>query len=298
MDDILKLDQICQYNEIMGVETLNPLVGVVDCYELAPIRFSRKLLGFYGIFVKDTKYGELQYGRSTYDYQEGSVIFVAPGQLMGSPDDGTFHHAKGYVFMFHPDFIRGTILENCMNNYGFFSYESNEALHLSQDERKIMLDCFEKIKAELKNQNDKHSKSLIINYIKLFLDYCLRFYDRQFETRETINHDTLHRFEKELNVYFNSDLPEKKGLPSVQYFAERINLSANYFSDLIRKATSTNALKYIHLKILDIAKNKMQDKNKTITEIAYELGFSSPQHFSRMFKKNTGFSPNKYRMLN
>lgn len=296
MSSIVKLDHISQYNEMMGAETLHPLIGFVDCYKLEPIRFSRKLLGFYGVFVKDTKYGELQYGRSVYDYREGSVVFVAPGQIMGSPDDGQYHQAKGYVLMFHPDLLHGTSLANCMKDYTFFSYESNEALHLSQQERKIILDCFDKIQTELQHPIDKHTKALIVDNIKLFLDYSMRFYDRQFITREIINHDILARFEKELDNYFDSNLPERLGLPSVQYFSEKLNLSANYFSDLIRRETGTNALKYIHLKLLDVAKIKVVDSAKSLSEIAYELGFRYPQHFSRFFKKGMGCSPNEYRL--
>jgi AraC-like DNA-binding protein len=298
MSDIIRLDHIGQYNEMMGVETLHPLIGFVDCYKLQPIRYSRKLLGFYGIFVKDTKYGELQYGRGVYDYQEGSVVFVAPGQIMGSPDDGQYHQAKGYVLMFHPDLLRGTSLANCMKDYTFFSYDSNEALHLSMQERKIVLDCFEKIQTELQHPIDKHTKSLIVDNIKLFLDYSLRFYDRQFITREHINTDILARFEKELNRYFDSDLPDMIGLPSVQYFADKFHLSTNYFSDLIRKKTGMNALKHIHLKLLDMAKTKILNSEKSFSEIAYELGFKYPQHFSRFFKKEVGVSPNDYRKVN
>jgi AraC-like DNA-binding protein len=226
------------------------------------------------------------------------VVFVAPGQIMGSPDDGEYHHARGYVLMFHPDFLRNSSLADCMKDYTFFSYESNEALHLSKQERKIILECFDKIQAELQHPIDKHTKSLIIDNIKLFLDYSMRFYDRQFITRENINHDMLTRFEKELDHYFNSDLPEKIGLPSVQYFAEKLNLSANYFSDLIKKETGMNALKYIHLKLLDIAKTKVLDPSKSFSEIAYELGFKYPQHFSRFFKREIGCSPNEYRAEN
>lgn len=298
MNNIVKIDHISQYNKMMGAETLHPLIGFVDCYKLAPIRFARKLFGFYAIFVKDTKYGNLQYGRNYYDYQEGSVVFVAPGQVMGSEDDGRYHKAKGYVLMFHPELLYGTPLARGMKDYSFFNYESNEALHLSQRERKIMLECFEKIQQELIHPLDRYSKLLIIDILKLLLDYCSRFYERQFITRENLNQDILVRFENLLNDYFASDKPREVGLPTVQYCAESLHLSTNYFSDLIKKETGTNPLKYIHLKVVDIAKMRILDHSLSLSEIAYELGFRYTQHFSRFFKNSTGTTPSKYRTLN
>lgn len=295
MSEIIKIDQISQYNAMMGVETLHPLVSFVDCYKLAPIRFARKRFGFYALFVKDTKYGELSYGRNVYDYQEGSVVFIGPGQVMGSDDDGQYHEAKGYVLMFHPDLLRGSVLGHSLKEYSFFSYESNEALHLSLRERTILLDCFAKIQGELQHPVDRHSKSLLVDNIKLVLDYCSRFYDRQFITREHSNKDILIRFENLLNDYFELSKPEKYGLPSVQYCADELNLSANYFSDLIKKETGTTALNYIHLKLIDIAKTKVIDPGKSFSEIAYELGFKYPQHFTRLFKQHVGYTPKDYR---
>lgn len=298
MSEVVKIDHISQYNDMMGVETLHPLVGFVDCYKIAPIRFARKLFGFYAIFVKDTKYGDLQYGRSYYDYQEGSVVFVAPGQVMGSNDDGNYHQAKGYVLMFHPDLLHRTPLAHSIKDYTFFNYESNEALHLSPQERKIMLECFTKIQQELQYPIDKYSKSIIVDNIKLFLDYCARFYDRQFITRENLNKDILVRFENLLNEYFDSGKPKDIGFPTVQYCAGSLHLSTNYFSDLIKKETGIAALKYIHSKVIDIAKTRILDSGKTLSEIAYELGFKYTQHFSRFFKNSIGCTPTEYRMLN
>lgn len=298
MSKIIRIDHISEYNKIMGVEDQHPLIGFVNCYTLAPIRFARKLFGFYAIFVKDTKYGELSYGRNFYDYQEGSVVFIAPGQVMGSEDDGKYHQAKGYVLMFHPELLYGTSLAQGMKDYSFFNYESNEALHLSPSERKIILDCFHKIQEELERPIDRYSKLLIIDTLKLFLDYCSRFYDRQFITRGNINKDILVRFENLLNEYFNSDRPVEIGLPTVQYCAESLNLSTNYFSDLIRKETGATPLKYIHLKVIDIAKTRIFDSSLSLSEIAYGLGFRYTQHFSRFFKNSTGTTPREYRASN
>lgn len=295
MSEIIKLDHISQYNELMGVETLHPLISFIDCYKIGPTRFGRKLFGFYAVIIKDMQCGDMKYGRSRYDYEQGSVVCVAPGQLMGSEDDGQLHQPEGYILMFHPDLLYGTSLARNMKNYTFFSYEVNEALHLSSQERKVVLECFGKIDAELKHPIDKYSRILIVDTIKLLLDYFMRFYDRQFITREIINKDILMKLEKLLDDYFDSDKLERLGLPSVQYCAEQFNLSPNYFSDIVKKETGTTVLKYIHLKLLDIAKSKIVDSGKSLSEIAYELGFKYPQHFSRFFKKTVGCSPNEYR---
>jgi len=204
----------------------------------------------------------------------------------------------GHGLVFHPDLIRGTSLSKGINEYSFFSYNTNEALHLSAKERQLVLDCFSKINMELQHSVDKHSKKLIASNIELFLNYCERFYDRQFITRENVNKGVLEKFEDLLNGYFSSDKPIEIGLPSVAYCADELNLSANYFGDLIKKETGKSAQEYIQNKIIDVAKNKIFDSNKTINEIAFELGFKYPQHFSRLFKQRTGITPNEYRNLN
>jgi len=182
--------------------------------------------------------------------------------------------------------------------YGFFSYNLSEALHLSEQEQKTILDCLEKIEQEIQRPIDKHSKRLIASNITLFLDYCQRFYDRQFITREHVNKGILHRFEKLLNEYFNSEKPYSLGLPSVGYFADGLNLSANYFGDLIKKDTGKSAQEHIQSKLIEIAKSKIYDDEKSVKEIAFELGFKYPQHFSRLFKQKVGISPNEYRISN
>ncbi|MFI5158595.1 MAG: helix-turn-helix domain-containing protein, partial [Sphingobacteriales bacterium] len=179
-----------------------------------------------------------------------------------------------------------------------FSYEVFEALHLSESERQVVMDCFHKIQLEIQRPIDKHSKKLIVSNIELFLDYCTRFYDRQFITRDTVHKGILERFEHLLNEYFESDKPQTLGLPTVGYCAEQLNLSANYFGDLIKKETGKSAQEYIQLKVIDMAKEKIFDPNKSVSEIAYELGFKYSQHFTRLFKQKVGYSPNEYRTLN
>ena len=296
MNELIKADNICIYNEWAGVVTQHPLVGFIDFSTVKPLRHARKLYGLYAIFLKDVKCGELRYGRQYYDYQDGTLIFVAPGQVFGADDDGEVFQPTGYLLLFHPDLLRNTPLGRLMKEYTFFSYETNEALHLSNEERQIIMDCFHKIQYELQHPVDKHSKALIVDSIKMFLDYCTRFYDRQFITRDNVNKDALMRFERLLEDYFSKGMAERIGLPTVQYCADELHLSANYLSDLLRKETETTALRYIHDKVIELAKTQIIATNKTISEIAYQLGFQYPQHFTRLFKKEVGCTPNEYRL--
>lgn len=294
MEDILKFDTISQYNAFNRNETLHPLVSVVDLSKAEPRRLKRMSYGFYTIFLKEIKCGDLRYGCSNYDYEEGTLIFLAPGQVIGS-NTGDYYQPQGLALVFHPNFIHGTSLGRHMNNYTFFSYAVNEALHLSERERQIILDCFSKIRFELEHSMDKHSKMLIADNIELLLNYCIRFYDRQFITRDNTNRGILERFETLLNDFFASDKPQTVGLPSVAYFAGELYLSPNYFGDLIKKETGKSAQEYVQLKLIDVAKERISDSGKSLSEIAYSMGFKYPQHFTRMFKQNVGMSPIEYR---
>lgn len=296
MDEILKFDTVAQYNAFNRNETLHPLVSVVDLSKAAPRQLKRMSYGFYVVFLKEIKCGDLKYGISTYDYEEGTLVFLAPGQVIGSHGED-FYQPQGLALVFHADFIHGTSLGRHMNDYTFFSYTTNEALHLSERERQIILDCFAKIRYELEHGVDKHSKKLIATNIELFLNYCIRFYDRQFITRENSVKGILERFESLLNTYFSSDKPHTIGLPSVAYCANELNLSANYFGDLIKKETGKSAHEFIQLKLIEVAKEQIFATNKSLSEIAYALGFKYPQHFSRVFKQHVGVSPLEYRSL-
>ncbi len=294
MEEILKFDTVSQYNTFNRNETLHPLVSVVDLSKAVPRQLRRMSYGFYVVFLKEIKCGDLKYGIRNYDYEEGTLVFLAPGQVIGSHGED-FYQPQGLALVFHADFIHGTPLGRHMNDYSFFSYTINEALHLSERERQIILDCFSKIKFELEHGVDKHSKSLIITNIALFLNYCLRFYDRQFITRDNANKGILERFETLLNDFFTSDKPQEIGLPSVVYCAGELNLSPNYFGDLIKKETGKSANEYIHLKLIDVAKERIFDVNKSVSQIAYKLGFKYPQHFTRLFKQHMGVTPLRYR---
>ncbi|AVR46840.1 AraC family transcriptional regulator [Christiangramia fulva] len=297
MEDILKLETISQYNALKEVKTRHPLITFFDSANAKPLPSGKFNFGFYAVFLKGVNCGELKYGRNSYDYEEGTLVFVGPGQTVGIKSQKDYN-PKGYALLFHPDFIKGTALGAKMSNYSFFSYELYEALHLSEKEQQIIKDLFSKIDYELDQSIDKHSKTIIANNIELLLNYCERFYDRQFITRENLNQGVLANFEKLLNDYFQSENPQKYGLPSVSYFAGELNLSPNYFGDLVKKETGKSAMEHIQLKLIDIAKDRIFDADKSISQIAYELGFKYPQHFSRVFKKNTGYSPNEYRSLN
>src|SRR5690349_16559657 len=256
MDTMRRFETINDYNVFNNNETLHPLVSVVDLSKASPRQGSRMYFGFYTVFLKDVKCGDLVYGRHTYDYQEGTLVFLAPGQVAGMNSNGETYQPKGYALVFHPDLIHGTSLGKHMQDYTFFGYQSNEALHLSERERKIVLDCFSKIEYELEHTIDKHSKQLIVSNIELFLNYCVRFYDRQFITRDNIHKGILERFENLLNKYFLSDKPQSIGLPSVASCADELNLSPGYFGDLVKKETGKTAQENIQSKLIDVAKEK------------------------------------------
>ena len=298
MENMIRFETINDYNTFNNNETLHPLVSVVDLSKANPRQGSRMYFGFYTIFLKEVKCGDLVYGRHTYDYQEGTLVFLAPGQVAGVDSKGETYQPKGYALVFHPDLIHGSQLGKHIQDYTFFGYQSNEALHLSERERKIVLDCFSKIQYELEHAIDNHSKKLIVSNIELFLNYCIRFYDRQFITRDNVQKGIMERFENLLNSYFQSDKPETIGLASVAYCAGELNLSPNYFGDLVKKETGKTAQEYIRSKLIDEAKERIFDQNKSVSQIAYELGFKYPQHFTRLFKQRVGQSPNEYRNLN
>lgn len=290
----MRFESISELNAFNNQETLHPLVSVIDYSKASPRKLRRTYFGFYYIILKEVKCGDLLYGKHTYDYQEGTLVFIAPGQIIGVHSD-ELYQPKGYGVAFHPDLIRGTSLGKHIDEYTFFSYLVSEALHISERERQLVLDSFSKIRYELEQAVDKHSRKLISHNIELLLSYCVRFYDRQFFTRDHVHKGILERFEFLLNEFFSSDQPRSVGLASVAWCAAKLNLSPNYFGDLIKKETGKTAHEYIQLKLLDVAKERILDKSKTVSEIAHELGFKYPQHFTRVFKQYTGVSPQVFR---
>ncbi|WP_276165434.1 helix-turn-helix domain-containing protein [Zobellia alginiliquefaciens] len=303
MENIYDINKVGDYLSLRKQEVLHPLIGMVDFNTVA--ENGKVIKGYnalrfncYAIFLKDAKGCKLKYGGKDYDYDEGTLVFVSPNQVVGLTYNDPDFQPKGYALLFHPDLLLGTELGKKMSDYSFFSYSSNEALHLSAKERKVILSVLDKIQFELEQNMDKHSKKLIVANIELFLDYCLRFYDRQFLTREVVHQGALEKFNGLLGEYFSSEKPQTYGLPSVGYFADQLHLSSNYFGDLVKKETGTSAQEYIQAKLIEVAKEKVFDPNKSVSEIAYELGFKYPQHFTRLFKQRVGHSPSEFRSLN
>lgn len=291
----MRMDSVQQYNDYFGVETLHPLVSVIDGSKAKPLRFCRKLYNVYAVLLKDAECGSLKYGRSIYDYQKGTMLFIAPGQVMGSEDDGLLHQPEGWVLVFHPEFLRGTPLASILKEYSYFSYSSSEALHLSERERTVVVDYLKDIAEELCHSIDKHSHALIADGIKLLLDRCIRFYDRQFVVSQTASNDILARFERLCDEYYESGQPKDNGPLTVQYCADRLCFSVNYLSDLIRECTGQSPQKHIQRKTLARAELLLLTTSLRINEIASELGFQQPQNFSKWFKRLEGCSPEKYR---
>lgn len=296
MDKILNLDSVDLYNKLYGLETLNPLVSVIDLNKATSsvdlIRFN---YGIYALYLKLEKACDIKYGRQTYDYQEGTIVCFAPGQTAETNPTTDKVQVNAHGILFHPDLLRGTSLGKNIKKYTFFSYEVNEALHLSEEERSIVMDCLKIIRMELEHGVDKHSKTLLVNHIELLLNYCMHFYERQFITRGKTNRDVLTRFENLLDEYFESTLAEQDGLPTVKYFADKLCLSSNYFGDMFKKETGKSPQEYIQEKVIELAKERISGTADTVSQIAYSLGFQYPQHFCRLFKKRVGYTPSEYR---
>ena len=296
MDKILNLDSVDLYNKLYGLETLNPLVSVIDLNKAtSSVDLSRFNYGIYALYLKLEKACDIKYGRQTYDYQEGTIVCFAPGQTAETNPTTDKVQVNAHGILFHPDLLRGTSLGKSIKKYTFFSYEVNEALHLSEEERSIVMDCLKIIRMELEHGVDKHSKTLLVNHIELLLNYCMRFYERQFITRGKTNRDVLTRFENLLDESFESALAEQDGLPTVKYFADKLCLSSNYFGDMFKKETGKSPQEYIQEKVIELAKERISDTADTVSQIAYSLGFQYPQHFCRLFKKRVGYTPSEYR---
>lgn len=298
MKELIHLKRVADYNALMGVETLHPLITAIDLAEIKQggvgMHSFRIHYGLYAIYLKETKSCGLKYGHSYYDYDEGTLVFFAPGQVVDIEVSDEPIKPSGIALLFSPELLQGTELARRINDYSFFAYTSHEALHLSERERQSFIRIVEEIREEMAHAIDKHSRKILCSHIELMLNQCLRFYDRQFITREQPNKDILHRFETLLSEYFESDKPQKLGFPIVSYFAEQLHLSANYFGDLIKRETGKTAQEMIQLHTLERAKNMLLLRTLSISEIAYALGFEYPNHFTRLFKSKVGLTPTAY----
>jgi AraC-like DNA-binding protein len=295
MENILEMPSVKDYNDNLGVATLHPLVSVVDMSELECIRHSLKRFGFYCIILKHLGCGDVTYGRSAYDYNDGSLVFVAPNQMAGANDGKISYNTKGWILMFHPDLLRNTYLEHSMNRYTFFDYSSNEALHLSEQEREIIIGYLCNIRRELHHPTDDYTNRNIILNIEALLNNCMRFYERQFISRKNENNKIMEQLTYLLEEYLLSGKSQQYGLPTVAWCADNLHLSSNYFGDLVKKYSGRTAQEYIKSTIVDYAKLLLANNSYQVNEIAYKLGFKYPQHFSRLFKHIEGISPSQYR---
>ena len=301
MDELIKVETISQVHEMIGLDKpKHPLVSVIRTTEqlhYQDVPNASMVLGFYMISFKAGNCGELRYGRNRYDFQEGTILFTKPGQVLTiQPNDDEFVDG-GWTLIFHPDLIRKSELSQVIDGYSFFSYEVHEALHLSDDEKSSLHDLVKKIEHEYSQNIDRHTQKLIVANISLLLDYCTRFYDRQFYVRTNMNTDLVSRFETLLTDYFASPKALEEGLPSVKYCGEQMNMSPSYLSDLLKKETGRTAQQHIQDMVIHQAKNRLLASQDQVSQIAYDLGFEYPQHFSKMFKKHTGMSPAEYRRI-
>ena len=294
---IIQVDTVDAYNKMYGWETLHPLVTVVNHTGELPLEMNHTRLnyGLYALFLKQGDGCSIRYGREKYDYQEGTIVCFKPGQVVEVEWDESRPMPASRGLLFHPDLIYGTPLGKRIHDYTFFDYDQREALHLSEREQRIISDLLDSIQEELEHPVDKHSQTLITDSISLILDYCMRFYDRQFITRKRVNSDIMSDFEHNLAEYFKSGEAERKGLPSVAYFADKAHLSSGYFGDLIKKETGLTAQRYIQNKVIDLSKQYVMDPRLSINQVAYKLGFQYPQHFTRLFKQQVGMTPSEYR---
>lgn len=301
MKPIIHLQHIAEINQFVHVETKHPLVTVVDFskadeYLEEGIRISAD---FYTIMFKNYCANQVKYGRQNLDFQDGSLICIAPKQVLAMDTEIEEKEDRmGWGLFFHPDLLRGTALADKMHEYSFFSYEVNEALHLSEKEKQILYDCIQKIESELQENIDAHSQTLLVSNIELLLNYCARYYGRQFITRKNSNSHIVAAIEKQLKAYFKGQEVKESGLPTVKFLADTVHLSASYLSDLLKKETGMNAQDLIHYYLIEEAKIVLLNSNQSVGEIAYSLGFDYPQYFSKLFKRKTGLTPIEYRNLN
>jgi len=298
---IIKIASISQLHQLMGMpKPRHPLLSLVDVSKIQVTEEqvnSKVIYDFYMVSLKDKSCG-LEHGRNSFDFDEGVMIFTAPGQVYTFTKPFKPGDIKGWMLFFHPDLIRNTHLGRQLDDYSFFNYDVMEALHLSEDEERIINTTVDQIETEYQQRIDNHSQRVIVSNIELLLNYSLRFYERQFNTRVNQSRNVIAVFERELKNYFRSQKNLDSGLPSIPYFAEIAHLSPHYFSDLVKKETGRTPKDHINEYVIEQAKNLLLGSERSISEIAYELGFNYPHYFTRLFKSKVGCTPIEYRNLN
>lgn len=293
MSKIMKIKNVSDYSRYLGHTDRHPLVSVINYAEVSPIRHSLNSYSVYGIFFHDQQDIDLTYGCGKYDYKSGTVICVAPGQIGGKEDNGERVMLTGWALLFHPDLLRGTPLSKNIKQYTFFDYRVHEALHMTDEEHDIFVSLMQQIRNELQKPHDELQNAILIAYIELVLNFCQRFYNRQFTTRKLENSDILMKFDNLLNDYYEKNAQLTLGLPTVQYCADKLCMSSNYFGDVIKKTTGDTASNYIRQHVIQRVKNELAT-GASIVQVADDLGFKYPQHLSRMFKQQTGITPSEY----
>jgi len=292
-----KFDSLSDIHRVFGMpKPQHPLISLINNTnnQIDLNQFpNAHVLYFYKISYRIKLSGKLKYGQDYYDFDEGGLLFAAPGQLIGSHDDNGDH--SGYVLLIHPDFLWSYPLAKKIRQYGFFSYSANEALHLSDNERATILSIFKLMEEELNSRIDDFSQDVIISQIELLLNCSNRFYKRQFITRKAVSNNLLQKLEEILDEYFNKEKALSEGTPTVQYLSECLNISASYLSDMLRSLTGQNAQQHIHNKLIEKAKEKLSGTSLSVSEVAYELGFEHSQSFSKLFKNKTKLSPLEFR---
>lgn len=294
----VKITSISQIHEQLQLpKPLHPLISLMNStnVDLDPDLLKHSyLFDFYKVSYKYATHGKMGYGQGYYDFNEGGMMFTAPNQLITIEEDSGVKYC-GFTLFIHPDFIRNYPLGKSIKKYGFFSYDTNEALHLSEKEKKLIVGIFESIQNELETTIDEMSQDVIVSYLEVLLSYCNRFYKRQFITRKNVNSDLLSRLEEVLDNYFGDEKGINSGLPSVEYLAGQLHISPRYLSDMLRMLTGQNAQQLIHERLIEKAKDYLISSNMSVSEIAYQLGFEHSQSFSKLFKAKTNFTPVEFK---
>ncbi len=304
MENIFKVENISLLNEVLGQEPpKHPMISIIDFSKvdfnsLGDLSKQKATTAFYSIILKQLKKGSIKYGRQHLDFQNGSLFFTAPNQLVNIETPELSECKYNWGIFFHSDLILSSTLYNKMADYTFFNYGANEVLHVSEDEKQSLTEILETLKKEINRPIDKHTKKVLSSNLELILNHCERYYDRQFITREEVNKHVVTILNKYLSDYFTSELPQVNGLPTVKDCAKKVHLSPNYLSDLLKKETGKSTQDFIHYHVLRVAKNRLLNSDNPISQIAFSLGFEYPQYFGKLFKNKVGVSPSEFRNMN